>query len=67
MRIKRFVNLGVLAIAIAAFLAVSAVNLSSQQGATVQIDNDDIGGMVDERQRPGSGRLGDRRDQRFAD
>ena len=46
MRIKRFINLGVLAIAIAAFLAVSAVNLSSQQGGTVQIDNDDIGGMV---------------------
>ena len=55
MRIKRFVNLGVLAIAIAAFLAVSPVNLSSQQGATVQIDNDDIGGMVTSAKGPEAG------------
>ncbi len=55
MRIKLFVNLGVLAIAIAAFLAVLPVNLSSQQGATVQIDNDDIGGMVTSSKGPESG------------
>ncbi len=55
MRIKRFINLGVLAIAIAAFLAVSAVNLSSQQGGTVQIDNDDIGGMVTSAKGPEAG------------
>ncbi|HMF51163.1 MAG TPA: hypothetical protein VK603_21080, partial [Candidatus Saccharimonadales bacterium] len=46
MSIKLFVNPGVVAIAIAVFLAASAVELSSQQGATVQIDNDDIGGVV---------------------
>ena len=55
MRIKRFVNVGVLAIAIAVFLAVSPVNLSSQQGATVQIDNDDIGGMVTSAKGPEAG------------
>src|SRR5213593_3223348 len=34
------------AVGIAAFLAVSPVQLAGQQGAAVRIDNDDIGGVV---------------------
>ena len=55
MRIKLFVNLGVLATTIAAFLALSSVNWGSQQGATVQIDDDDIGGMVTSSKGPEAG------------
>ena len=55
MRIKFFVNLGVLATTIATFLALSSVNLSSQQGATVNIDNDDIGGVVSSAKGPEAG------------
>ena len=46
MRIKLLVNLGALVIAIAAFLTLAPTKLSSQQGATVQVDADDIGGLV---------------------
>ena len=45
MRMRKILYLGILAIAIAALLAISADRLSSQQSAGVQIDNDDIGGV----------------------
>ena len=46
MRTKRLVYLGVVAAGIAAFLASWPSQLSSQQGTSVSIDNDDIGGVV---------------------
>ena len=46
MKIKLAVNLAALVIAIAAFLTLSPIDLSSQQSASVQIDRDDIGGTV---------------------
>jgi hypothetical protein len=55
MRIKMYANLGILAIAIAAFLAASPVDLNSQQGTTVQVDNDDIGGVVTSAKGPEAG------------
>jgi hypothetical protein len=42
----KWLRLAATAVGIAAFLAVSAVQLASQQGAVVRIDNDDIGGVV---------------------
>jgi hypothetical protein len=55
MGIKSIVNLSVAAIAIATFLAASSVQLSSQQSVTVQIDNDDIGGVVTSAKGPEAG------------
>ena len=57
MRKKRVLSLGVLAIAVAAFLAVLPVQLSGQQAktASVSIDNDDIGGVVTSAQGPEAG------------
>ena len=55
MRTKLFVYLGGLAIAIVAWLAASPVELSSQQSVTVQIDNDDIGGVVTSAKGPEAG------------
>src|SRR5215510_736232 len=46
MKTKRLVYLGVVATAIAAFLASWPSQLSSQQSTSVAIDNDDIGGVV---------------------
>jgi hypothetical protein len=46
MRQRRITHLVLVAIAIAALLALSADRLSSQQSAGIQIDNDDIGGVV---------------------
>ena len=46
MKSKRLVYLGVVVAGIAAFLASWPSQLSSQQGTSVSIDNDDIGGMV---------------------
>ena len=55
MRTKLFVYLGGLAIAIIAFLTALPVELSSQQSVTVQIDNDDIGGVVTSAKGPEAG------------
>ena len=46
---------GIAIIAIAGFLSLSATPLSSQQGATVRIDNDDIGGVVSSAKGPEAG------------
>ena len=67
MRTKLFGYLGGLAIAIVAWLAALPVELSSQQSVTVQIDNDDIGGVVTSAQGAGSGCVGDRGNHRSAD
>ena len=55
MRTKRFVYLGVVAASIAAFLASWPSQLSSQQGTSVSIDNDDIGGVVTSTKGPEAG------------
>ena len=55
MRTKLFGCLGGLAIAIVVWLAASPVELSSQQSVTVQIDNDDIGGVVTSAKGPEAG------------
>src|SRR5262245_44396071 len=52
---KRLVSLGVVAAAISAFLASWPSQLSSQQGTSVSIDNDDIGGVVTSTKRPEAG------------
>src|SRR5262245_66206799 len=52
---KRLVYLGVVATAIAAFLASWPSQLSSQQGTSVSIDNDDIGGVVTSAKGPEAG------------
>jgi hypothetical protein len=46
---------GIAIIAIAGFVSLSATPLSSQQGATVRIDNDDIGGVVSSVKGPEAG------------
>ena len=55
MRTKLFGCLGGLAIVIVAWLAVLPVELSSQQSVTVQIDTDDIGGVVTSAKGPEAG------------
>ena len=55
MRTKLFGCLGGLAIAIVVWLAALPVELSSQQSVTVQIDNDDIGGVVTSAKGPEAG------------
>jgi hypothetical protein len=47
--------LGIVAVAIAAFLASWPKNLNSQQNVTVAIDNDDIGGVVTSTKGPEAG------------
>jgi hypothetical protein len=47
--------LGISVVAIGAFLALTTAPLSSQQGATVNIDNDDIGGVVSSAKGPEAG------------
>ena len=59
MRIKLFVNLGVLASTIAAFLAVSSVNLSSQQ-ALRSVSTTTTSAAWSLAQRAGGRGLGDR-------
>jgi len=46
MKTSNSLNIGVLAIAVVSILAVLSDELSSQQSASVRIDNDDIGGVV---------------------
>jgi len=55
MRQRRITHLVLVAIAIAALLALSADRLSSQQSAGIQIDNDDIGGVVTSAKGPEAG------------
>src|SRR5262249_6293454 len=55
MKTKRLISLGVVAAAIAAFLASWPSQLSSQQGTSVSIDNDDIGGVVTSAKGPEAG------------
>ena len=55
MKTKLFGCLGGLAVAIVVWLAASPVELSSQQSVTVQIDNDDIGGVVTSAKGPEAG------------
>ena len=55
MRTKRLVYLGVVAAGIAAFLTSWPSQLSSQQGTSVSIDNDDIGGVVTSTKGPEAG------------
>ena len=55
MKTKRLVYLGVVAVGIAAFLASWPSQLSSQQGTSVSIDNDDIGGVVTSAKGPEAG------------
>src|SRR5262249_5356978 len=52
---KRLVSLGVVAAAIVAFLASWPSQLSSQQGTSVSIDKDDIGGVVTSTKGPEAG------------
>ena len=52
---KRLVYLGVVVAGIAAFLASWPSQLSSQQGTSVSIDNDDIGGVVTSAKGPEAG------------
>jgi hypothetical protein len=47
--------LGIAIVAIGAFLLLTTTPLSSQQGATVNIDNDDIGGVVSSAKGPEAG------------
>jgi hypothetical protein len=49
------VFLGISVVAIGAFLALTTAPLSSQTGATVNIDNDDIGGVVSSAKGPEAG------------
>ena len=55
MKSKRLVYLGVVVAGIAAFLASWPSQLSSQQGTSVSIDNDDIGGVVTSAKGPEAG------------
>src|SRR5262245_40303543 len=55
MKTKRLISLGVVAAAIAAFLASWPSQLSSQQGTSVSIDKDDIGGVVTSAKGPEAG------------
>ena len=55
MKTKRLVYLGVVAAGIATFLASWPSQLSSQQGTSVSIDNDDIGGVVTSTKGPEAG------------
>src|SRR5262244_3255762 len=52
---KRLVSSSVVAAAIVAFLASWPSQLSSQQGTSVSIDNDDIGGVVTSMKGPEAG------------
>src|SRR5262249_53766690 len=52
---KRLFSLGVVAAAIVAFLASWPSRLSSQQGTSVSIDKDDIGGVVTSAKGPEAG------------
>jgi hypothetical protein len=52
---KRLPYLGLVAASIAAFLASWPSQLSSQQGTSVSIDNDDIGGVVTSTKGPEAG------------
>src|SRR5437867_6423529 len=51
----KLLRLAATAVGIAAFLAVSPVQLASQQNAPVRIDNDDIGGVVTSANGPEAG------------
>ena len=55
MRAKRLSSFGLLALGLAALLWAYPVQLSSQQTVTVQIDNDDIGGVVTSAKGPEAG------------
>ncbi len=55
MATKGLLRLGMLVAVIAGLLAISADRLSSQQSAGVQIDNDDIGGVVTSVKGPEAG------------
>jgi hypothetical protein len=55
MRRTNSLFLGVAALAIATFVLLSSTPLSSQQGATVAIDKDDIGGVVTSAKGPEAG------------
>ncbi len=55
MKSKRLVYLGIVVAGIAAFLASWPSQLSSQQGTSVSIDNDDIGGVVASTKGPEAG------------
>src|SRR5215813_6763100 len=55
MKTKRLISSSVVAAAIAAFSASWPSQLSSQQGTSVSIDNDDIGGVVTSAKGPEAG------------
>lgn len=55
MSAKRLSSFGLLALGVAALLWAYPVQLSSQQSVTVQIDNDDIGGVVTSAKGPEAG------------
>ena len=55
MKTKRLVYLGIVAVAMAVFLASWPSQLSSQQGTSVSIDNDDLGGVVSSTKGPEAG------------
>ena len=55
MATKGLLRLGMLVAVIAGLLAISADRLSSQQSPGVQIDNDDIGGVVTSAKGPEAG------------
>ena len=55
MRARRLSSFGLLALGLAALLWAYPVQLSSQQTVTVQIDNDDIGGVVTSAKGPEAG------------
>ena len=69
MKNTKMLGLMLLASGIVALIAACASQMGGEPstGAAVPIDNDDIGGVVTERERPGSRRLGDRRDPRSSD
>ena len=55
MRKSNVLLLGIASVAVALFLLASSTPLSSQQGVTVSIDNDDIGGVVSSAKGPEAG------------
>src|SRR5512147_607624 len=55
MRANRLVSFAGLALGLAALLCAYPAQLSSQQSVTVQIDNDDIGGVVTSAKGPEAG------------
>ncbi|MEO6165041.1 MAG: carboxypeptidase-like regulatory domain-containing protein, partial [Candidatus Binatia bacterium] len=55
MRANKLVRGGLLALGLAALLCAYPVQLSSQQSVTVQIDTDDIGGVVTSAKGPEAG------------